>query len=1655
MKKASLLTFALFSLLTFAQAQMQTGGRTLYGNEWINYDQTYYKIPVAKDGVYRISQQTLESAGISFAEQSERLQLFHLGEEVPIYVGENYIEFYGKQNRGELDRFLYENGEADMLNPEYSLITDTAAYFLTVAPAGTEGWRYTNVPNDLTNLPAPEAWYWAEEMKVFNNGVVQRSFNDIAESVFDAGEGYAATRRINQPLNESFATPHRFDAGIQDTLAVSMVGIGANSHEISIIANGVTVDQWSSFRYEMWQRNYTISNATEETNVQILDVTGRIGVGYLRLAYPRQFNFDNQRAFTFKIEASDQVKYLEIENFNAGNAIPVLYDLTNGLRIEATVENNLVKVKIPPSFQQRQFVLVNSQNGFTAVNQLQPITFQDFTNTDAEFIIISSKRLYDDGNGNNWVAAYGQYRASEAGGGYRTLTVEIEELYEQFAYGLNRHPLSIRNFAHFVNDKGNPNTQRYVFIIGKGWVFTQVRRNLRDDAIFYVPTFGNPGSDNLLLAESGANVPIFPIGRLAASTTEDIRIYLEKVQGHENFDLNDERNRAWRKEVLHLGGGGSVGEQNAIRSRLNQMKSILEQSAYGANVTSFFKTSTEVIQETPPEELTAMINRGAGVVTIFGHGGTDTFDFSIDDPSSYENEGRYHIFFSLGCNNGNFHFKPGGALDRSASEDYVLEPNKGAIAFIASSGFGVLSPLALIQSEYYRQLGASENIGRSIGEILRKMVHQLESPNLDPVTRAHLQQYSLHGDPTIKIIPYDAPDYVIERGSVNFSPVVIDTRQDSLSISFNVLNLGKGIEDSLLIKIDRKLPDESVFTALEKKIATPLHRSRLSLRLPTLGENAVGENRLLMTLNDDEAIEEKPMPSARNNNQYMNALGEEGASFYITNNSAVPIFPTPYAIVNEPPTLRASTVNSAAPERKYILEIDTTAFFNSPLLRREIRIQTGGLIEWKPSISWQDSTVYYWRISPDSTTQELGFVWNNSSLLYLENGRAGWNQSHHFQLKNNRLSNIEIPNETRKQRYQTTAKPIKVINGVYPGTFPKAFIGNAAYEYHRWNRINGLYIHVIDPETGQEWINSRRDYGSTAGWPTAAYPFATTNQERRSRAINFLNDVVPSGHYVLIFTIQNGTGSYKPEEWASDTETLGTNLFDILEAQGAELVRSLDTLGSRPYMFFYKKDDPSHTPFEKMVSTEEVIDETVYIEGNWDRGSITSVNVGPANNWSDLQWQYTTSNEEDQIELKVYGVRQDSTTEMLFGDLRENINLGDVNSQEFPLLRFEFKSIDEAQRTAPQLDYWRVYYKGFPDLALVSLKQSVDTVQQGQPLIIQVPIANTGNLDISDSLDIAYTITSENGEAFQEVISGLKPLARGESFVAELPINTRNLFGRQSLSININPDDSPKEQFRFNNIGSLAFFVKKDRRNPLLDVTFDGSRIMDGDLVSAKPMITISLEDENQFLLLSDTSLFSIFLEKPNPDDPITPILVPVNLNSDNIYFEPAESQKRNRATIEWQEEFTESGEYALLVQAKDVTGNASGAVDFKVRFNVITESQISNVLNYPNPFSTSTRFVYTLTGAEPPADYMIRIMTISGRIVRELTAADLGPLKVGTHQTDFAWDGTDAFGDRLANGVYLYQFIARDQSGNELAKYENGTDRFFKNNIGKLVILR
>jgi flagellar hook assembly protein FlgD len=97
---------------------------------------------------------------------------------------------------------------------------------------------------------------------------------------------------------------------------------------------------------------------------------------------------------------------------------------------------------------------------------------------------------------------------------------------------------------------------------------------------------------------------------------------------------------------------------------------------------------------------------------------------------------------------------------------------------------------------------------------------------------------------------------------------------------------------------------------------------------------------------------------------------------------------------------------------------------------------------------------------------------------------------------------------------------------------------------------------------------------------------------------------------------------------------------------------------------------------------------------------------------------------------------------------------------------------------------------------------------------------------------------------------------------------------------------------------------------------------------------------------------------------------------------------------------------------------------------------------------------VFTLTGTTPPDYVMIQIMTISGRIVREIQSAEIGPLNIGRNFTEYWWDGRDQFGDPLANGIYLYRVIVKDR-GEDLELRSTDAAQYFKKGFGKMYLLR
>jgi hypothetical protein len=394
-----------------------------------------------------------------------------------------------------------------------------------------------------------------------------------------------------------------------------------------------------------------------------------------------------------------------------------------------------------------------------------------------------------------------------------------------------------------------------------------------------------------------------------------------------------------------------------------------------------------------------------------------------------------------------------------------------------------------------------------------------------------------------------------------------------------------------------------------------------------------------------------------------------------------------------------------------------------------------------------------------------------------------------------------------------------------------------------------------------------------------------------------------------------------------------------------------------------------------------------------------------------------------------------------------------INAQTYPYIKLKMLNIDSVGATPNQLRYWRVNGSYIPEGAVAPnmLFTMKDTAEQGEMVDLKLAFKNISQTAFADSMRISIILTDRYNNPTSLPVPKGKILVSGDTLVINHKINTRNYPGNNTVFVEVNPGNAQPEQYHFNNILFKNLYVKADNFNPLLDVTFDGVHILNKDIVSAKPHILVNLKDENRFLALSDTAYIKVQVRFPNGS------IRDYNFG-DSMRFTPANlSAGINAATIDFLPYFPEEGEYELIVSGRDVLGNTAGVIDYHVTFTVITKAMISNLLNYPNPFTTSTAFVFTITGSEVPQNMRIQILTVTGKIVREITSAELGPIHVGRNITEFKWDGTDMYGDKLANGVYLYRVLT-NLNGKSLDKYKaegDNTDKYFNKGYGKMVLIR
>jgi hypothetical protein len=1662
----------------------QTVGQN-YGNEWINPGQKYFKIKIAQDGVYRIDFGTLVTAfaagGTDLTTVDPRkIQIFNKGQEIPIYIrGESdgifnsndILEFFAEKNKGDLDNDLFVNS-TDQLHQFESLISDTAIYFITFLPnsSGQSGKRLTHIQSHNYSGLTPENYFMFKSVKWFNNiyygGIPYTVIGvDLNFPEYTIGEGYTGSRfgfgqgSPSPNRIEFLNTPHPFNSGPDSEVEYKALGITRNNNvaidhhlRVSISPNdlsysGLLDTMFSSHAVVAKKHIVNTSNSVGVDRAYLKFETVAItGVGsqghsisWLSIRYPRLFNMNAESNLRFEIPASGfSAKYFQWTNYgNGSQTSPLIYDLKNNRRITPEWQGGGQFRYVAPATSQTSDYYITDSNSIVNIFQISHVVFPDFNEAinNSQFLIITHQKLLG-----SHATEYLNYRKTE----YAASMYTVQQLYDGFMYGV-QHPLAIRKFCRFLIDKSNSVKPEYLLLLGRG-LQTNLLRNANAHALNLVPSIGTPSSDHLFTTDLGGvakNIPYLATGRIAVDEPWQIGTYLNKLKEQEQSPPE-----FWKKRMLHLGGGYDGSQSVIIKSVLEAIAPIPENVPYGGKVTGFYKSATGLSEPFLKEKSIEMINTGSNVITFLGHGSATVLDVDIGDTTDYYNRGKLPVMYFNGCSAGNpnIGFNSGGGL--FYGEKMIRGQNKGAIVFIGQSAVSELTTLSVQMKAFYQNM-FEFHYGKPVGKILQETIKNNLNYNI-PLSRIHNLIILYQGDPAYKVYAPELPDYDITNSDLFINPLNVTSLSDSFQLGIIIRNIGKFQDnDSLEIHLKRTWPnnlrsDEYTFKA--KPVA---FQDTVFFTIRTKDIATTGMNKFEVHLNPNQTIQES---------SYLN----NKASFekFIPGNGISLLFPQRYAIHSKDTVeLIAQSLDLLLANNQFILEIDTSHLFNSPWRKvTQPAINAGNIVRWKVPLIGLDSVVYYWRGRLTLPTNEGGF-WEDRSFIHIRNSEPGWSQSHHPQFyPTSQTHQIVLDTQTRRFEFSPIERRIWIDTdrNAHAGYGIKYGGGFTSQDMNAGVCKNGVVLSIYDKNTLELFLHPNHvpDCWQGALWPPyqqnkeqAYYAFNTASQIERNRLIAFINDLEPGTHLALFSRYSAGFS-----EWGQD-------IYDAFASLGCQQVLGLKN-NNAAYVMVGTKGNPIGSAYENIAIYDPSQANSGYaaiegtIIGKADRGHLISERIGPASEWGTLyfDWRATEFPTVDEIKYTILGIDSFNSEIPLFTNLSNTtLDISGIDAKQYQYLYLKADFLDSQNRSAPQLKHWLLTYTALPEGTVNVDKPFTfykDTLQEGDSVRLRLAFENISQIAM-DSIHYIYEITNlENRQVFKKkegVLKSLNPNEFVELITAE---KTTGMSGNYAMSIGFNPGMQQPEFSLSNNFILLPFHVINDNLNPLLDVTFDGRHIMNGEIVSPSPRILITSKDENKYLLQTDTMNFEIMLKRPGSNT----FEIIDNLST-QITFKPAVNED-NVASIEYNPENLPDGIYTLKIQAQDMSGNDAGENYYQVDFEVINESSITHFYPYPNPFTTSMRFVFTVTGREVPDDIRVKIMTVSGRVVREIRKDELGIIRIGNNISEFTWDGTDEFGDRLSNGVYLYHVTVRN-NGEDIKHRESAGDNSFKKNVGKIYLLR
>lgn len=319
--------------------------------------------------------------------------------------------------------------------------------------------------------------------------------------------------------------------------------------------------------------------------------------------------------------------------------------------------------------------------------------------------------------------------------GVKTLAVPLPTVYDQFGGGVVS-PDAIRELVRA--SQGWSQAPRSLLLLGDASfdpLGYQASAEINRLPVFFIFTEygGETGTDLPFVDMDGDSLPDLAVGRLPASTPQQVSDYAQKVIEYEG----NQSPAGTRRLVVSVADGQEAG----FALDAQTFMSLLPESYDRLEIAPTAGTIDAAVQ------VRQAFERSPWLVAYFGHGSIQMWGkdklFSVEDVSSLPKNPRAPIVVNMTCLAGLF-IHP---RQESLAEALLWQAGAGASAVLAPTSL----TLAADQSHLSRALvqALSDGQSRTLGDAMLRAWRQM--PIDTPGARDVLQTFLLFGDPELRI----------------------------------------------------------------------------------------------------------------------------------------------------------------------------------------------------------------------------------------------------------------------------------------------------------------------------------------------------------------------------------------------------------------------------------------------------------------------------------------------------------------------------------------------------------------------------------------------------------------------------------------------------------------------------------------------------------------------------------------------------------------------------------------------------------------------------------------------------------------------------------------------------------------------------------------